>query len=501
MMMQDEKNRKSNDKSSQFPSFWQLLIIMTSNRYGIASGEYTNETLLDLLNETEETDFKSISLGAPSTPWNDTDFQKILTPAQLKIRSACEVNIAFKNALKYLAIYLGAETVTKANHKKLMWDVISATTVKEEYLFPGGSVNTGSWTTDVQEITNYKFPGDITSISDGTRTIGISDVKTFYENAVNASSSTPDEKREYINVAGFLALTLLRTPFKGFENLGTHLISAATQSFTSLFSPSEMIILLPPHASYTRLYETHFPQHDPDYQHLVAICVHAWHYNSTSTHIQVDHVGVLQASCLLSLSENGLGLLSWSCKAAKSFGIPTKQYLEHLCLTPALTSQVVRASRFVKMMRDEYSWPWCRIFKSTSHSNMSTAQNPEACIIGAIFTLDDPTTIYEMAQFSTCRNLINAMFPVAGAIQEIILQIEARDLVVGASQKVAGVMHRHQDLTAETFIKTAPRHVRGGTRGGRGRGGVMMRQPSKVARVQEEEEEEEGEHADMDDYL
>lgn len=73
------------------------------------------------------------------------------------------------------------------------------------------------------------------------------------------------------------------------------------------------------------------------------------------------------------MSENGLGLLSWTTKASENVGVGLGLYMYSILVNRAFISSISRLWEFIKLGdRRGNRWMWCRLFDESALFHLST---------------------------------------------------------------------------------------------------------------------------------
>lgn len=187
--------------------------------------------------------------------------------------------------------------------------------------------------------TTFVYAGDVDPTKRGGK-YTLKDMKTFYERMKTLLGQGTESVQEAMNIAGFMVLNMIRITKKGTDYITLHMIESASRSYTSLYAPKIQVTLPPPCSIYVRDVESHFSQSNQASLNIYALCVSSWlHWTDQNDQ---NILGVLKAGCMLSLSENGLGLIGWVGKAAETFRVDPLTLLKHLFFSNALKDQAVR---------------------------------------------------------------------------------------------------------------------------------------------------------------
>lgn len=112
-----------------------------------------------------------------------------------------------------------------------------------------------------------------------------------------------------------------------------------------------------------------------------------------------DYIGLLKAGGMLSLADNGLGLISWTMKAAEKMGVELGTYMSVILVNQALISSMRRLLEFIQVNERQVTWPWCRLFEDTALFDYSTKRNKDAATLSALVVMGNVEALNQMLQF------------------------------------------------------------------------------------------------------
>lgn len=211
-------------------------------------------------------------------------------------------------------------------------------------------------------------------------------MKKFWEEANRLAEAGLPERSKLINLTGFIMSTCLRLIKKESTCLDHHMMESGTHSFQSLYDGWLKLTIPPPGGNFPVLFQATFPGNDTDSKRLFACLVNEWvdHKNDN------NFTGLLKAGGMLSLADNGLGLVSWTAKAAENMVVELGRYMSSVLVNPAMISSMKRLLHFMSTETQQVTWPWCRLFDESALFDLSTKRNKDAAVLSALVVLGDP---------------------------------------------------------------------------------------------------------------
>lgn len=190
------------------------------------------------------------------------------------------------------------------------------------------------------------------------------------------------------------------------------MMESGTHSFQSLYDGWLKLTIPPPGGNFPILFQATFPGNDTDSKRLFACLVNEWvdHKNDN------NFTGLLKAGGMLSLADNGLGLVSWTAKAAEKMVVELGRYMSAVLVNPAMISSMKRLLHFMSTETQQVTWPWCRLFDESALFDLSTKRNKDAAVLSALVVLGDPSNLSQMAQFKDMEVFIKRYEHVAESV-------------------------------------------------------------------------------------
>lgn len=238
-------------------------------------------------------------------------------------------------------------------------------------------------------------------------------MRQFWEVVHNKLAGNVVDKQDLINLFGFIMINCMRLIKKESTCLDTHMIESGTQSFQSLYGGWLKVAIPPPGGDFASRFQTSFPGNAYDSKMLFACLVTEFSTNPTNQ----DLLGLLKAGGMLALSDNGLGLVSWTVMAADKMGVAVGIYMQSLLINQPLMSSMDRLIDFIALGDERgVAWNWCRLFNETALFDYSTRKNKDAALLSALVVLGDPNKLIGMSQFRDLELYIRKYEPIATAV-------------------------------------------------------------------------------------
>lgn len=146
------------------------------------------------------------------------------------------------------------------------------------------------------------------------------------------------ERSKVINLTSLIMINCLRLIKKESTCLDLHMPESGTHSFQSLYDGWLKLTIPPPGGNFAAKFQVCFPGNDMDSKRLFACLVNEWKSHSDDN----DFIGLLKAGGMLALAENGLGLVSWTAKAAEKMGVEVGTYMTSILVTPSIIESMQR---------------------------------------------------------------------------------------------------------------------------------------------------------------
>lgn len=264
---------------------------------------------------------------------------------------------------------------------------------------------------------------------------------------------TTSGKHEFlISLTAFTAMNMFRAVKKDKQNVFQHMPTSGTNSYNSLFGAVLKMKIPPPAPEYVDLFAAHFPGNGQKTRAFLAMFVSAWiKHNAYSSML-----GVLKASGMLALSENGLGLISWTYKAATKCNVDLGDLLSTCLLNESFFSQVRKLLKFLKGEANQgKTWPWCRLFVDTALAEYSTKRNLDPCAVCAWIELDfDEEVVKGLLQFSEKKGALTHMKETAYAVFRELKPLVTTKVGPEKAKRVAMSLSsgKYRDVMAKTTM-------------------------------------------------
>lgn len=258
--------------------------------------------------------------------------------AKTYLHSRADAEVVSALGLVFLSNYLGLAEITAAEIVDLYKSIWPGMTLKGVYIFnalTNHSVST--LTLGDPDITKYKFPGAATSINLKSSRMTRKHVKNFWDEMVKMAAGYISERSKMINLIGFIMINCLRLIKKESTCLDTHMPESGTHSFQSLYDGWLKLTIPPPGGNFSSRFQTCFPGNDDDSKRLFACLVNEWMTHTENN----DFIGLLKAGGMLALADNGLGLISWTGKAAEKMGVEVGTYMTSILVNPSIMESML----------------------------------------------------------------------------------------------------------------------------------------------------------------
>lgn len=288
-----------------------------------------------------------------------------------------------------MANYLGLIESTATDLVNLYKSIWPRMTLKKASVFTHlGNGSVATLTLSEVDVGKYKFPGAATSMALKASRMTRDHVNEFWTELIRMVDSDHTERNRVINLTSFIMINCLRLIKKEATCLDHHMPESGTHSFQSLYDGWLKLLIPPPGGNFAAKFQTCFPGNDTDSKRLFACLVNEWKSHSTDN----DFIGLLKAGGMLALADNGLGLISWTAKAAEKMGVEVGTYMTSILVTPSIIESMQRLLNFMIRETPGVTWPWCRLFTESALFDLSTKRNKDASILSALVVLGDLTS-------------------------------------------------------------------------------------------------------------
>lgn len=366
---------------------------------------------LERIKNIKTSQVSNVSNSLTSTDWDDDYFKTAYgVPAKTYLNKKGDTESIGALCLIFLANYLGIKQNKPEELIGLYKSILPSKTIKKKRVFVDTS-NTPSDALEIGEVDigSYKFPGGLSNLQIGTCTLTKQNVKTFWTEMNLLNADDGGNRDNLINLTSFIMLNCLRLIKKESTCLNYHMSESGTHSFQSLYQGWLKFNIPPPGGNFPVFFQNTFPGNDPDSKNLFACLVNGWLKHKGDN----DFIGLLKAGGMLSLADNGLGLISWTMKAAEKMGVELGTYMNITLVNQAIIASMQRLLMFINSNRNQTTWPWCRLFEETALFDFSTKRNKDAATLSALVVMGEAAALKQMLQFKDMEMYIQRYTNVA----------------------------------------------------------------------------------------
>lgn len=352
---------------------------------------------LNSIRNLKTSQVSNVSNSLTSTHWDDDLFKEIYgEPAKTYLFKKGDTESIGKLCMVFLANYLGLKQNKPEELIGLYKSILPSMTIGKKLVFAETS-NTPSEALEIGEVdvNAYKFPGSMINQQVGSCLLTKQHIKTFWTEMTKLNADEGGNRKNLIDLTCFIMLNCLRLIKKEATCLNFHMPEAGTHSFQSLYQGWFKFSIPPPGGNFPLFFQNTFPGNDPDSKQLFACLVNGWMKNKDDN----DYIGLLKAGGMLSLADNGLGLISWTMKAAEKMGVELGTYMSVILVNQAIISSMRRLLEFIQGNENQITWPWCRLFEETALFDYSTKRNKDAAALSALVVMGDVAALNQMLQF------------------------------------------------------------------------------------------------------
>lgn len=334
--------------------------------------------------------------------------------AKTYLNKRADVESVSKLGMIFIAEYLGLARLSSDQITSLYKAVWPMMIIDKRHVFSNvGQSNCATFTETTYDVNLYRFPGAKSHLVVKNNKYTKINVRQFWEVVLAKLGGQASDKQDLINLSGFIMINCMRLIKKESTCLDTHMIESGTQSFQSLYGGWLKVAIPPPGGDFTLRFQTSFPGNSLDSKMLFACLVTEYSSNPADQNL----LGLLKAGGMLALSDNGLGLISWSVKAADKMGVAIGVYIQSLLINQPLMSSMDRLIEFTALGNERgVTWNWCRLFNETALFDYSTRKNKDAAVLSALVVLGDPNKLIGMSQFRDLELYIRKYEPIATAV-------------------------------------------------------------------------------------
>lgn len=325
---------------------------------------------LERFKNLKSSQLANVSNSITSTDWNDDLYQNTYGErAKAYFNKKGDAERIGSLCLVFLANYLGIKQNTPTEIIDLYKSILTSMTIGNKTVFGNtGSTISAAMTVGEVDIMSYRFPGAASTLQLGTCGMTKQNVKTFWTEMVTLSNTGGKSRSKMINLVSFIILNCLRLIKKEETCLNTHMPEAGTHSFQSLYHGWLKFNIPSPGGNFPIALQNTFPGNDPDSKQIFACLVNGWMDNKDDH----NYIGLLKAGGMLSLADNGLGLIPWTVKAAVKMGVELGNYMSTILVNQSLISSMRKLLDFINSNQGQITWPWCRLFEESALFDYST---------------------------------------------------------------------------------------------------------------------------------
>lgn len=355
--------------------------------------------------------------------------------------------------LVFLANYLGVKQSNPDELISLYRSILPSMTIGNIPVFSDVGTNApAALNLGEVDIASYRFPGAASTFQLGTCAMTKQNVKAFWTEMTSLFNAEGVSMMNMINLTCFIMLNCLRLIKKESTCLNSHMPESGTHSFQSLYQGWLKLTIPPPGGNFPIYFQNTFPGNDLDSKQIFACLVNGWIAHSDNH----NYLGLLKAGGMLSLADNGLGLISWTVKAAEKMGVELGTYMTAVLVNQALIASMRRILDFINQNTNQKTWPWCRLFEESALFDYSTKKNKDATVLSALVVMGDESALSQMAQFKEMDVHIRRYSPIASSVIEHFAGLTSG--VVG-SEEARSIMMTAMSMPNEPSQRLVRRHV------------------------------------------
>lgn len=393
-------------------------------------------------------DFNPPTTTLQEIKWSDDLFSTTYVPKGKRART--QVDKAAKACKNILNWYFGA---TDSKHlKNNTLAVLYGMMINEdEYLIPDSLI--GGIEIDIGNpvetaLTKYHPDTSITILNDGQRSqdqlqMFKSDIEKWISDAEEGLANV-DSRQDYINLVGFMMLTLLRLIIKDLSPVSKHIMTRIHDHYLNLFGKDYPLAgpVPPPNALCKEGIRTVFKHLESSSKEVLSIMVAARAMVSDGSR---SRHGVLDASCLLTLKYTGMGAYSHCITAALKYSRTPYDSLTYVATKknqPTCKGILDVLQNYES--KEEKSFSWSRLFDDGAFPWLSGRKAPAftylmILLVNAGVDVEGVTlTIAEIEKpmiKAICNELILAF---SGSATGDALTSKSRDIISKASSRSSG---------------------------------------------------------------
>lgn len=244
------------------------------------------------------------------------------------------------------------------------------------------------------------------------------------------------EKQLAINIASYLMDTLFRVCQKDCSDVSNHIMMRSRDTFNSVTTSSMENPFPLPDYGFSRKFQNIFSAQQRRSKDRIAALALMMIDNGE------DLVrGWLSATCMLSLSGTGLGLIQWYSKMCQTLDQEPENMAERMMMDP-LFKGLRRLYEWGEIMGpNEVSWMWARILDQGALVEYSVARNTKFCLVCALICFDcKPDKVREIAQFKSRLSGLETLVPIAQALTNVVNGLGESCRALGKASEVKAEM-------------------------------------------------------------
>ncbi|KAJ8681941.1 hypothetical protein QAD02_017733 [Eretmocerus hayati] len=197
------------------------------------------------------------------------------------------------------------------------------------------------------------------------------------------------DRQAAVNVIGFLYMILMRLSVKDVLSVSKYILEKSRGTFKDLWEEPalEIKIFCPPHRAMASSFKMKYARLQPNCIKVMSAIVYSL-YDGEKFSIQLIIPRTLRAGCLSALENTGLGLLSWTNRAASAFDIEVKKLTKYVLETSTdqrhkdtVLSLFKSLFKFNKSDSAQVTWHWARLFRDGALADLRIAENPSYVMI------------------------------------------------------------------------------------------------------------------------
>ncbi|QZR93834.1 nucleoprotein [Nephotettix cincticeps negative-stranded RNA virus 1] len=376
-----------------------------------------------------------LGVKTSGSKWSDEIFAKewgeIATGYWAKGRDTVK---GVSGATYCLAAYLGLHSI-KSEEFETAWKLMNAAVmVNEETIYPEGAEDLAAPVTAAHPaITSYVFgkAGGATYKASDQVSFSVENVNTWYSGMV-AMRERDGSRQAYINIVSYIIDTSFRLCQKDPESVAKHICTRSRDTYNSVTTSTLIEYFPPPHQNFILAFSTQFAAQQKRAKDRVAALAKTIKDSKSGI-----VTGWLTATCMLSLSGTGLGLIMWYRKVCQHYEMTEDEAAEYFFVDPMLKGMRRLFDWGNSMGPKEVTWMWSRILDNTALIEYSVQKNVKFCLVCALLVFDlNVESVTEIQQFSGKTSGIGNLMSIAKALNDILGKTNEESQAFGKGLKV-----------------------------------------------------------------